>query len=61
MSSDSGANSCHSFACVRKSAKNFRKRGSKGQKLLGKGYVSAIDAILLQKGLKLNLNQPGVV
>lgn len=59
MSSDSGANSCHSFA--RKSAKNCRKRGSKGQKLLGKGYVSAIDAILLQKGLKLNLNQPGVV
>lgn len=60
MSGDSGANSCHSFACVRKSAKNCRKEVVKGQKLLGKGYVSAIDAILFQKGLEVNLNQSGV-
>lgn len=61
MSGDSGANSCDSCVVFGKVQKTAERAAVKGQKMLGKGYVSAIDAILFQKGLKLSLNQSGVV
>lgn len=41
---------------IGKVQKTAEREVVKRQKLLEKGYVSAIGAILLQKGLKLNLN-----